>query len=66
MWSRQAALVIIFCGFAASSFLKWFYYRVIRRGPVFGGVAGTGQTALMSVDDADISENGDEIYKIEK
>jgi CDP-diacylglycerol--serine O-phosphatidyltransferase len=50
MWSRQAALVIIFCGFAASSFLKWFYYRVIRRGPVFGGVAGTGQTALMSVD----------------
>ena len=66
MWSRQAALVIIFCGFAVSSFLKWFYYRVIRRGPVFGGVAGTGQTALMSVDDADISENGGEIYKIEK
>jgi CDP-diacylglycerol--serine O-phosphatidyltransferase len=30
-WSRQAALVLIFCGFAASSFVKWFYYRVIRK-----------------------------------
>jgi len=32
IWSRQAAFVLIFCGFAASGFLKWFYYRVIRRG----------------------------------
>lgn len=31
IWSRQVAFVIIFCGFAASGFLKWFYYRVIRR-----------------------------------
>jgi len=30
-WSRQAALVLIFCGFAAISFVKWFYYRVIRK-----------------------------------
>jgi len=30
-WSRQAALVLIFCGFAASSFVKWFYYKVIRK-----------------------------------
>jgi phosphatidylserine synthase len=28
-WYLQAALVLIFCGFAASSFVKWFYYRVI-------------------------------------
>ena len=35
IWSRQAALVLIFCGFAASSFVKWFYYKVIRkRGPI--------------------------------
>jgi CDP-diacylglycerol--serine O-phosphatidyltransferase len=27
IWSRQAALVLIFCGFAASGFVKWFYYR---------------------------------------
>ena len=31
VWSRQAALVLIFCGFAASSFVKWFYYKVIRK-----------------------------------
>jgi len=31
IWSRQAALVIIFCGFAASGFVKWFYYKVISR-----------------------------------
>jgi len=35
IWSRQAALVLIFCGFAASSFVKWCYYKVIRhREPV--------------------------------
>jgi len=35
IWSRQAALVLIFCGFAAGGFLKWFYYRVpiFRRAP---------------------------------
>jgi phosphatidylserine synthase len=31
IWSRQAALVLIFCGFAASGFTKWFYYKVIRK-----------------------------------
>jgi len=30
-WTNiQAAMVLIFCGFAASSFVKWFYYKVIR------------------------------------
>ncbi|UCC21829.1 MAG: hypothetical protein JSW23_08435, partial [Planctomycetota bacterium] len=35
IWSRQAALVLIFCSFAVSGFVKWFYYRVtiFRRGP---------------------------------
>jgi len=28
IWNLQAALVLIFCGFAASSFAKWFYYKV--------------------------------------
>jgi len=27
-WSRQAALVLIFCGFAASGFAKWLYHRL--------------------------------------
>jgi len=31
IWSRQVALVLIFCGFAASGFLKWFYCKVIHR-----------------------------------
>lgn len=30
IWSRQTAFVLIFCGFAASGFVKWFYYKVIR------------------------------------
>ncbi len=31
IWSIEAALVFIFCGFAASSLVKWFYYKVIRK-----------------------------------
>jgi CDP-diacylglycerol--serine O-phosphatidyltransferase len=32
IWSSiQAALVLIFCGFAAGGFVKWFYYRVVRK-----------------------------------
>ena len=28
IWNLQAALVLIFCGFAAISFAKWLYFRV--------------------------------------
>ena len=31
IWSRQTALVLIFCGFTASSLVKWFFYKVIRK-----------------------------------
>jgi len=31
IWFRQPALVLGFCGFAASSFVKWLYGNVIRR-----------------------------------
>ena len=31
VWSIHIALVLIFCGFAASGFVKWFYYKLIRR-----------------------------------
>jgi CDP-diacylglycerol--serine O-phosphatidyltransferase len=31
-WTNiQAAMVLIFCGFAASSFVKWFYFKVISK-----------------------------------
>jgi CDP-diacylglycerol--serine O-phosphatidyltransferase len=29
---HQPAFVVIFCGFAASGFLKWFYYRFLHKG----------------------------------
>ena len=31
IWSRQVALVVIFCGFAGGSFVKWLYGRAFRR-----------------------------------
>jgi CDP-diacylglycerol--serine O-phosphatidyltransferase len=31
IWSRQAVLVLIFCGFVASGFIKWLYYKVLRK-----------------------------------
>jgi CDP-diacylglycerol--serine O-phosphatidyltransferase len=30
IWNLQAALVLIFCGFAISAFAKWSYYRTLR------------------------------------
>ena len=30
IWNLQAALVLIFCGFAVSAFAKWLYYKVLR------------------------------------
>jgi CDP-diacylglycerol--serine O-phosphatidyltransferase len=41
VWNIQVALALIFCGFAASSFVKWFYYKVIRkREPVLPAPGG--------------------------
>ena len=34
VWKIQVALVLIFCGFAASGFVKWFYYRAHVRGRI--------------------------------
>jgi CDP-diacylglycerol--serine O-phosphatidyltransferase len=30
IWNLQAALVLIFCGFAISAFAKWSYYKTVR------------------------------------
>jgi CDP-diacylglycerol--serine O-phosphatidyltransferase len=46
IWSRQAALAIIFCGFALSGFAKWFYLKVLKpRLAVRRCVDGTRTTA---------------------
>ena len=43
-WNIQVALVLIFCGFAASSFLKWLYYKVIRkREPILPALTHTAE-----------------------
>jgi CDP-diacylglycerol--serine O-phosphatidyltransferase len=31
IWQRQLALIFIFCGFAASGFLRWLYYSIKRK-----------------------------------
>jgi len=31
IWSFQAALLLIFCGFAFSGFFKWFYLNVLKK-----------------------------------
>jgi CDP-diacylglycerol--serine O-phosphatidyltransferase len=50
IWSIHAALVLIFCGFAASSFLKWIYYKVIRKKEFL--VPAAQHPSLIAVDEA--------------
>ncbi|HUV41904.1 MAG TPA: CDP-alcohol phosphatidyltransferase family protein [Sedimentisphaerales bacterium] len=57
IWSRQVALVLIFCGFAASGFLKWFYYKVIHRKSDFALSAEL--PAMMTADRGPIAEQDD-------
>ncbi len=57
IWSIQVALVLIFCGFAASSFMKWFYYKVIRRRDYLALAAEPASSgALISADELEITE----------
>jgi len=57
IWSRQAALVLIFCGFAASGFTKWLYYSVIRKKGTL--ITAMQQPPLMAADGADtIQQDG--------
>jgi CDP-diacylglycerol--serine O-phosphatidyltransferase len=52
IWNIQAALVLIFCGFAASSFVKWFYYKVIRNKH---NLVSAAHSALTTVDNGQIA-----------
>jgi CDP-diacylglycerol--serine O-phosphatidyltransferase len=63
IWSIQAALVLIFCAFAASSFVKWLYYKVIRnKGDL---ISAAQHPALMIVDEAQIAEQDDSTGGVE-
>jgi len=57
-WSGiHAALALIFCGFAASSFVKWLYYKVIRNK---GNLASAAQQpALMTANEAQTAGQDD-------
>jgi len=44
IWSMQAALAILFCVFAASSLMKWFYFRVVRGKSLFAFAAKQAAT----------------------
>ncbi len=56
IWNIQAALVLIFCGFAASSFVKWFYYKVIRNKH---NLVSAANSALTTVDNGQIADQDD-------
>ena len=56
IWNIQAALVLIFCGFAASSFVKWFYYKVIRNKH---NLVSAAHSALTTVDETRIADHDD-------
>ncbi len=53
IWNIQAALVLIFCGFAASSFVKWLYYKVIRNKH---SLVPAANSALTTVDNGQIAD----------
>jgi phosphatidylserine synthase len=63
IWNIQAALVLIFCGFAASSFLKWLFYKLIRnKGNL---VSETQHPALMTVNEGQAGEQDDSASEAE-
>ena len=61
--SIQAALALIFCGFAASSFVKWFYYKVIRKKH---NIVSAAQSALTTANKDQIGDGENIGYKAEE
>jgi len=63
IWNIQVAMALIFCSFAASSFVKWFYYKVIRNK---NNIVSAAQSALTTANKEQIT-NGENIgYKAEE
>ena len=50
LWSRQAAFVVIFCGFALGGVVRWFYHGVVGAGAERGVVRTAGETEAVAVD----------------
>jgi CDP-diacylglycerol--serine O-phosphatidyltransferase len=56
LWRMQTALALIFCGFAVSGFLKWLYYKVLRKrsypasATELTDLAGQGHTDITRID----------------
>lgn len=55
IWNIPVALVLIFCGFAASSFVKWIYYKVIRNKH---NLVSAAHSTLTTVDKSQIADHG--------
>jgi len=51
IWNVQAALVLIFYGFAASGFVKWFYYKVIMKTNPYEAAGARPALSAASMDD---------------
>jgi CDP-diacylglycerol--serine O-phosphatidyltransferase len=61
-WRPQAALALIFCSFAAGSFLKWLYYKIIRKKdyPALSAESPASKD-MASSEDFEIPRSGDAI-----
>jgi phosphatidylserine synthase len=59
----QVALAPIFCGFAAGSFVKWFYYKVIRKKQ---NIVAAAQSALTTANKDQIADGENIVYKAEE
>jgi CDP-diacylglycerol--serine O-phosphatidyltransferase len=53
IWNIQAAMVLIFCGFAAGSFLRWLYFKIVRDKSNL--VSRQQRLAFMGIDDTNIA-----------
>jgi CDP-diacylglycerol--serine O-phosphatidyltransferase len=60
VWSRQVALVVIFCGFAAISPMTWLYYKTIRKQRF---VVEAEPATLAGADETGVFEPGDNLYQ---
>jgi CDP-diacylglycerol--serine O-phosphatidyltransferase len=63
IWNIQVAMVLIFCSFAASSFVKWFYYKVIRKKH---NIVSAAQSTLTTANKDQIADGENIGYKAEK